>query len=160
MFIQVYVKKYHDMQVYAILSSYIRVYMGIYEYIQNFKQVEKLCIIAGFEPVTSCILSAGITTALRASTRRYYCFLSQGLYTLDCQLSSFPSPGGWCRTSGAGPAAPPAPAMTSPARASTWNSWSWLQRASDWHCGTVTQAALKQLTEARLRNIFRQLLAS
>ena len=29
------------------------------------------------------------------------------------------SPAGWCRTSGAGPAAPPTPAMTSPARAST-----------------------------------------
>jgi hypothetical protein len=31
-------------------------------------------------------------------------------------------PGGWCRTSGAGPATPPAPAMTSPARASTCTS--------------------------------------
>ena len=160
MFMSVYVNIYKYMQVYAILSSYIRVYMGIYAYIQNFKQFEKVCITAGFEPVISCILSAGVTTALRASTRRYYYFLSQGLYTLDCQLSSFPSPGGWCRTSGAGPAAPPAPAMTSPARASTWKSWSWPQRASDWHCGTGTQAALKRLTEARLRNICRQLLAS
>ncbi len=36
------------------------------------------------------------------------------------------------------------------------------QRASDWHChgGTGTQAALKRLTEARLRNICRLLLAS
>ncbi len=160
MFMSVYVKIYHDIQVYAILSSYIRLYMGIYAYTQNFKQFEKLCITAGFEPVISCILSAGLTTALPASTRKYYCFLSQGLYTLDFQLSSFPSPGGWCRTSGAGSAAPPAPAMTLPAWASTWKSWSWLQRASDWHCGTVTQAALKRLTEARLRNICRQLLAS
>ena len=31
-------------------------------------------------------------------------------------------PPGWCRTSGAGPAAPPPPAMTSPARTSTWIS--------------------------------------
>ena len=145
------------------MLSYPRIYAYIWEYtsiyiISNY--LKKVCITAGFEPVISCILSAGVTTALRASTRRYYYFLSQGLYTLDCQLSSFPSPGGWCRTSGAGPAAPPAPAMTSPARASTWKSWSWPQRASDWHCGTGTQAALKRLTEARLRNICRQLLAS
>ena len=31
-------------------------------------------------------------------------------------------PGGWWRTSGAGPASPPAPAMTSPGRASAWIS--------------------------------------
>ncbi len=30
---------------------------------------------------------------------------------------------------GAGPAAPPAPTMTSPARTSTWKSWSWPHRA-------------------------------
>ena len=158
----VYVNIYYVMQVYAILSRYIHVYTRICVYIQNFKLFEKNCISAGFEPVISCILSADSTTALRASTRRYYYFLWKGLYTLDCQLSSFPSPGGWCRTSGAGPAAPPAPAMTSPApgRSSTWKSWSWPQRASDWHCGTGTQAALKRLTEARLRNICRQLLAS
>ena len=71
MFMSVYVNIYKYMQVYAILSSYIRVYMGIYAYIQNFKQFEKVCITAGFEPVISCILSAGVTTALRASPRRY-----------------------------------------------------------------------------------------
>ena len=68
MFMSVYVYIYKYMQVYAILSSYIRVYMGIYAYIQNFKQFEKVCITAGFEPVISCILSAGVTTALLAST--------------------------------------------------------------------------------------------
>ncbi len=73
MFMLVYVKIYKNMQVYTILSAYIRVYTLIYAYIQNFKQFEKLCITMGFEPVISCILSNGITTALQASTRRY-CF--------------------------------------------------------------------------------------
>ena len=36
-----------------------------------------------------------------------------------CQYISTVVPGGWWRTSGAGPAAPPAPAMTSPAQVST-----------------------------------------
>ncbi len=50
------------------MLSYPRIYAYIiYAYIQNFKQFEKLCITAGFEPVISCILSAGFTTALQAS---------------------------------------------------------------------------------------------
>ncbi len=75
MFMSVYVKIYKNMQVYAILSSYIREYTRIYQYIQNFKQFEKLCITAGFEPVILCILYDGFTTALLASTRWYYYFL-------------------------------------------------------------------------------------
>ncbi len=62
MFMSVYVNIYNNMHVYAILSS--REYTRIYAYIQNFKHFEKLCITAGFEPVISCILSSGFTTAL------------------------------------------------------------------------------------------------
>ncbi len=56
------------MLVYTRIYAYIRVYTQIYAYIQNFKQFEKLCITAGFEPVISCILSAGITTTASVNT--------------------------------------------------------------------------------------------
>ena len=60
---------------------------------------------------------AALTTAPRALIPG--CVCAQYQYVRFC-IAGSTSPGGWCRTSGAGPAAPPAPAMTSPARASTW----------------------------------------
>ncbi len=60
------------------------------------------------------------------------------------------SPGGWWRTSGAGPAAPPDSAMTSPARASTWISL--MPRSAALHAG---EWRMRRLTCARLRNRLR-----
>ncbi len=70
-----YTMIYKNMQAYHIMIQYIRVYTRIYAYIQIFKTISNLCITTGFEPVIStisCILSAGITTALQESTRWYY----------------------------------------------------------------------------------------
>ena len=60
-------------------------------------------------------------------------------------------PSGWWRTSGAGPAAPPAQAMISLVRASTWTriSSSWKPRLAVQHC---LEAAMWCQTAARLRN--------
>jgi hypothetical protein len=58
----------------------------------------------------------------------------------------FGSPGGCCLTFCAGPAAPPTPAMTSPAWASRWSSL--LPRPVILHAGE----SMWQLTCARLRN--------
>ena len=57
------------------------------------------------------------------------------------------SPGGWCRMSGAGPAAPPPPAMTSPGRASTW-----ISRMPKSAARQDLAAAMWRRTAARLRN--------
>ncbi len=46
------------------------VYTRIYVKKKVSKQFEKIWITAGFEPGISCILSAGITTALQASTHQ------------------------------------------------------------------------------------------
>ena len=56
-------------------------------------------------------------------------------------------PPGWCRTSGAGPAAPPPPAMTSPARTSTW-----ISRKPRSAARQGLEAAMCRRTAARLWN--------
>ena len=79
---------YKNMPVYAIFYVYIPVYTRIYSYIQIFKTYLKICITAGFKPVISCILFAGITTALRASTRRYCSSLDPLLFRVTWRLVS------------------------------------------------------------------------
>ncbi len=77
-------------------------------YLQVLHAIKK-CIITWFEPRTLCIPASCLNhyaTSIHASIWRFT------VYDYDL-------PGRWCRTSGAGPAAPPSPAMTSPARAST-----------------------------------------
>ena len=72
----------------------------------------------GLEPRTSCTLhscSYHCTTSVDTNSDfGWYKTVGYGIHLIT-------SPAGWpgCRTSGAGPAAPPTPAMTSPARAST-----------------------------------------
>ena len=56
-------------------------------------------------------------------------------------------PGGWCRTSGAGPAAPPSPVMTSPDRASTR-----ISRKPSSAAKQALVALMWRRTPARLRN--------
>ena len=79
------------------------------------KQFAKLCIISGFELKISCIPRGSAdhcTTSVDADI--CLCMALVCLLGLGC-IAGRTSPFGWCRTSGAGPAAPPAPAMASPA---------------------------------------------
>ena len=55
---------------------------------------------------------AALTTAPRALIQDCVCARYHSVWFC---IAGRTSPGGWCRTSGAGPPAPPAPAMTSPA---------------------------------------------
>ena len=66
----------------------------------------------GFEPRTSCIALFCLNHFASSVHANY----------ISVQDNNTVLPGGWWRTSGAGPAPPPAPAMTSPGRASTWIS--------------------------------------
>ena len=70
----------------------------------------------GLEPRTSCTLhscSYHCTTSVDThSDFGWYNTVGYGIHLIT-------SPAGWCRTSGAGPAAPSTPAMTLPALAST-----------------------------------------
>ena len=68
-------------------------------------QKVKICYVLSSNPWPCACRMIALTTALLA-------FMN--CYPL-CQYISTVVPGGWWRTSGAGPAAPPAPAMTSPA---------------------------------------------
>ncbi len=56
-------------------------------------------------------------------------------------------PSGWCLTSGAGPAPPPAPAITSLVRTSTW-----ISRKPIFAAQHGLEAAMWRRTAARLRN--------
>ena len=105
----------------------LNVYTGMYQHILvciGTKHIEKICIIIGFELTTSCIVSA-CPNRLAMCVNTSVLFKSSGWnLTLNCGTARAMSPGGWCQTSGVGPAAPPPPAMTwpPPARASTWIS--------------------------------------
>ena len=87
---------------------------------------------------------AALTTAPRALIPHSVCARYQ--YVRFC-IAGSTSPGGWCRTSGAGPAAPPAPAMTSPARASTW-----IVRMPAFAALHAGEAEMCRRTAARWRN--------
>ena len=115
---------------------------GIYssKYVYTiFSRNKKTCIIAGLEPMTLCILTSchnHLATSVIAMTGRVIVYVYSSL-----------DAGPGCRTSGAGSASPPSPAMTSPARASKrialkpwppglWPLATWQLRC---HCGsTVT----------------------
>ena len=147
----VYVSLCQDIQEYASICYLILVYTRIYANIRVYTK---------FQTIWKIMHNGGIWTRNLVHTFHwhYHCTVSvhtsvlpslwPGIYTLLCPLSCLESPCGWCLTSGAGPAAQPAQAMTSPARASTWSWPGPLQRASDsgWHGGT--QTALKLQTEA------------
>ncbi len=98
---------------------------------------------------------AALTTAPRALIPDCVCARYQ--YVRFC-IAGSTSPGGWCRTSGAGPAAPPASAMTSPP---AWASSTWIVRmpaaAAVWH---GFEAAMWRRTQAAARSKNRQRLES
>ncbi len=114
---------------YARIYAYIREYTRIYKF-QTISKSMHICEIRTRNLVHTFHRHYHCTASVNTSVL----FFRPGLYTFGCPLSSFASPGGWCRTSGAGSAAPNAPAMTSPALASTC---SWPQQPSGilttWH---------------------------
>ena len=83
-----------------IHTWYIQVQTCIYSFFTKSKR----SIISGLEPMTSCILASCLdrcATSVLAIGQRF-------VVLVNCL------PGGWWRTSGAGPAAPPCLAMTFP----------------------------------------------
>ena len=99
---------------YQVYLTKLLVYLGISQYII----IGKISIMQGLEPQTLCTVhscSYHCTTSVDThSDFGWYKTVGHGIHLIT-------SPAGWpgCRTSGAGPAAPPTPAMTSPALAST-----------------------------------------
>ena len=87
--------------------------------------------------MTSCILSG----CLNRCATRVDNMIRRNVVLVNCL------PGGWCRTSGAGPAAPPSPAMTSPDRASTR-----ISRKPSSAAKQALVALMWRRTPARLRN--------
>ena len=109
---------------------------------------------------------------LLSHERWYYAAFDNVYY--GCQGKSWGmSPAGWCQTTGAGRAAPPAPAMTSPAQASTWISrkpswaawhgleaWWWIQQVlRDWSVCAVAQARHKTRFDTTSLRLFAQILS-
>ncbi len=97
----------------------------------------KKCIMSEIEPMTSCILASCLN---RCATRVDSTY-GRNVVLVHCLR------GGWCSTSGAGSAAPPSPAMTSPDRASTRISLKPRSAAKQ-----ALAALMWRRTAARLRN--------
>ena len=116
-----------------IHTWYIQVQTCIYDCFTKSKK----CIMSGIEPMTSCILAS----CLNSCATRVDDMIRRNVVLVNCL------PGGWCRTSGAGPAAPPSPAMTSPDRASTRISLKPRSAAKQ-----ALAALMWRRTAARLRN--------
>ena len=116
-----------------IHTWYIQVQTCIY----GFFTKSKKCIMPGIEPMTSCIP----TGCLNRYATRVDNMVRRNVVLVNCL------PGGWCRTSGAGLAAPPSPAMTSPDRASTRISLKPRSAAKQ-----ALAALMWRRTAARLRN--------
>jgi len=103
--------------IYHVHCSIYMVHCSIYPVFLGKNECAKWCITRDSITRSHADCKAALTTAPRALIPDCVCARYQ--YVWFC-IAGSTSPGGWCRTSGAGPAAPPAPAMTSPARASTW----------------------------------------
>ena len=98
--------------IYHVHCSIYMVHCSIYHVFLEKNEFAKLCITRDSNSRSHADRKAALTTAPRALIQDCVCARYQ--YVRFC-IAGSTSPGGWCRTSGAGPAAPPAPAMTSPA---------------------------------------------
>jgi hypothetical protein len=112
------------------MYKYIRVHMGTYCSLPSFKKVQ-----IGLEPAILCIPRTEFTPALwgyRPQCRWRWLGGNMLVYISSGSVKLLVSaPGGWWRIDVAGPAAPPPPAITSPARAWTRISWKPADRRSN-----------------------------
>ncbi len=130
--------------IYHVHCSIYMVHCSIYHVFLEKNEFAKLCITRDSNSRSHADRKAALTTAPRALIP--YCVCARYNYVRFC-IAGSTSPGGWCRTSGAGPAAPPAPAMTSPARASTW-----IVRMPAFAARHAGEAEMCRWTAARWRN--------
>ena len=130
--------------IYHVHCSIYMVHCSIYHVFLEKNEFAKLCITRDSNLRSHADRKAALTTAPRALIPDCVCARYQ--YVRFC-IAGSTSPGGWCRTSGAGPAAPPAPAMTSPARASTW-----IVRMPAFAARHAGEAEMCRWTAARWRN--------
>ena len=130
--------------IYHVHCSLYMVHCSIYPVFLGKNECAKLCITQDSNTPSHADCKAALTTAPRALIPD--CVYAPYQYVWFC-IAGSTSPGGWCRTSGAGPAAPPAPAMTSPARASTW-----MVRMPAFAARHAGEAAMCRRTAVRCRN--------